>query len=203
LEWRNKTALASALIYLTAVIFICLHAFSFIPVDTWIALYWIVLIFTILNTIGRSFSTESGNAHLLHFHLIKPTVLIIAKLIYNGCISLFLALVAFALFTLFLGNELTSYANFLLTLLLGSTALGFVFTFTAAISARAHGNLVLMSLLSLPVVLPLLILLVTLSERCFATYTLVQNGLYFGAVLLLNIVVIMLSLVLFPYLWHD
>jgi len=203
LEWRNKASLGGAVIYLLTVIFICLHAFDVINPDTWIALFWIVLLFTIINTVGRSFDLESSSSYLYHYHLISPRQLIVSKLLFNGIVAAIMALLAYVVFSLLLGNQLVDKVFFIFTLLLGSIGLSSTFTLMAAITSRSDGNLILMAILSLPIAIPLLILLVQLSERSFSEYSNTDSLYLLLALLLVNLLVSVLSVVLFPYLWRD
>jgi len=203
LEKRNKSVLGSALVYLISVVFICLHAFETIGPDVWTALFWIVLLFTVLNTVGRSFERESGRAYLYHYHLASPIQIITAKLIINALFSVLLALVAFVVFSIFLGSDISNHTYFFLTLVLGAIGIGFTFTLTAAITARVQGNLVLMAILSLPIILPLLIILVKMTGRTFGGYGTASGLPLLGGLVLLNSIIVILSVVLFPYLWRD
>ncbi|MBX2845200.1 MAG: heme exporter protein CcmB [Saprospiraceae bacterium] len=203
LERRNKSIIGSALVYLLSVVFICLHAFETLDPDSWTALFWIVLLFTVLNAVGRSFERESGSAYLYHFHLAKPTQIILAKLFINALFAIILGLFAFGIFVVFLGSSISNYTYFLLTLIVGSAAIGSTFTLTAAITARVQGNLVLMAILSLPLILPLVLLLVKMTSRVFGAYGTSSGLPLLGGLIGFNVLVIILSVVLFPYLWRD
>lgn len=203
LEKRNKSVLGSALVYLLSVVFICLHAFETIGADAWTALFWIVLLFTILNAVGRSFERESGRAYIYHYHLAEPVKIVTAKLIVNALFAIVLAVFAYIVFAIFLGSEISNHTYFGLTLLFGAMGIGFTFTLTAAITARVQGNLVLMAILSLPIILPLLILLVKMTGRTFGVYGTSSGLPLLGGLVLLNAIIVILSVVLFPYLWRD
>lgn len=203
IEWKNKSILISSIVYLFAVVFICVQAFKFVEPDAWNALFWIISFFVILTVTGRSFQSESGNRFSYHFHLVQPQVIIGAKILLNGAFSLFISLIGYLTFTIFLGNELQQPGVFLLVLALGSLGIAFTFTLTSALSARAGGNLVLTSILSLPLILPLLIIVVGLTEFCFTNNELSTRLSQFIGLGLLNLIILVLSSLLFPYLWRD
>ena len=188
--------------YLLSIIFICLHAFELIEPDVWNALFWVIMMFTILSIVGRSFDREA-RTFLYHYHLTKPEVIIGSKLISNALFSLALGCIAYTLFSIFLGNQIQSFSTMFIVLLLGSTALSTTFTISAAMSARLQGNLVLTSILSLPLLLPLLIVIVRLTGRAFSTYSFSQNAILYLALFLLNVIILLISSMLFPYLWRD
>lgn len=203
LEWKNKSVLSTSIIYLIAVVFISMHAFESLDPDVWNALFWMVMMFTLLTVVGRSFDNESENKFIYHYHTIKPQTIIAAKLILNVVYSIGLGCLAYIIFSLFLGNQIQEVSTMLIVLILGCMGIGLTFTLTSAISSRAGGNLVLASVLSIPVLLPLIIVLVNLTSRAFGSYSLLQNlNLYIG-LFLLNLIVGIISYLLFPYLWQD
>ncbi len=203
LEWKDKSVLTSSFIYLVTIVFICIHAFEIVEPDTWNALFWIVLLFTILTITSRSFDAESNQGFGYHFHLVPPQLIIGAKLLLNGFYSIILACIAFLVFSIFLGNDIQSSGSFFLVLVLGASGIGFTFTLTSCLSTRANGNLVLTSVLSLPIILPMLIVIVQLTETCFSRNSLQENWPSYLALLALNSIIVVLSSLLFPYLWRD
>lgn len=203
IEWKNKSIIGSSIVYLISVIFICMHAFEQFDPDVWNALFWIVMMFSVLTVAGRSFQNETGELFLYHYHLAKPEIIVTAKLLLNGIYSIFLSLVAYLFFSIFLGNQIQNSLTMFVALLLGGSGLGFLFTLTSGLSARSSGNLVLTSILSLPILLPLIIIVVQLTERAFANYNFQQNLKLFAGLFLLNVIIIAITYVLFPYLWRD
>ena len=203
IEWKDKSILVSSIVYLLAVVFICVQAFAFVEPDAWNALFWIVTFFTVLSFTYRSFDHEIGSRFAYHYHLAKPQVIITAKLFLNGMFAVLLTFLGYIAFSLFLGNELVKPWLFLGVSLLGGLGIGFTFTLTSALSARAGGNLVLASILSLPLILPLLTILVGLTEFCFTAQPTVSKLPQFLGLLILNIIILVLSSLLFPYLWRD
>lgn len=203
LEWKNKTVIGSSVIYLISVVFISLHAFESIDPDVWNALFWMIMVFSSLTVVGRSFQNESQSLFKYHYHLVKPEVIICSKLITNSLFCLLLGFVAYFIFSIFLGNEIQNQQTILIALILGATGLGCTFTLTSALSSRVNGNLVLTSILSLPLLLPLIIVIIRLTERAFVHYNFQQNLKLYTGLFLLNFIIATVSYILFPYLWRD
>ena len=92
---------------------------------------------------------------------------------------------------------------FILTLLLGSLGLSSVLTMVAAIASRASQNFSLMAILSFPIILPLLATLMKVSGNAMQSTS--WDGVSGMIVILLtiNVAVIALAYLLFPYLWRD
>ena len=74
----------------------------------------------------------------------------------------------------------------------------------SAIAAKAQQNAALIAILGFPVILPQLLLLMRLSKAAFSevfrTGAVLQLS---GLIGLMDILVIVLAVVLFPYLWKD
>ena len=92
---------------------------------------------------------------------------------------------------------------FLMAIFLGSSGFAITFTFVAAISAKADNNSTLLAILSFPLVIPILMTLIKLSANALA----LLNDTSFGndILILLGIDLLLLgvALVLFPFLWRD
>ena len=73
----------------------------------------------------------------------------------------------------------------------------------AGISAKAGNNSTIMAILSFPVIIPLLIVLINLSQQGVIGGTFDASWKDIGVLLAINIVTIAVSLLLFPYLWRD
>ena len=78
-----------------------------------------------------------------------------------------------------------------------------VFTFLAAIAARAQQSTALMAVMGFPIIIPQILLLMKISAIAFSSV--VQAGLWQMIALLigLDIMVVLLAVILFPFLWKD
>jgi len=103
---------------------------------------------------------------------------------------------------LFLGNPIEKAGTFIGLVLLGGWSLSLVFTFLAAIAAKAQQNAAIMAILGFPIIIPQLLLLMRLSNAAFSeTMTVpVTTVLLLVA---LDAMVIVLAVILFPFLWKD
>ena len=112
--------------------------------------------------------------------------------------------ISLLLFFIFLDNPVQYFFRFLGISLLGGISLGLVFTLMSAIAAKAQQNAALIAILGFPIILPQLLLLMRLSKTAFAEVF--KEGAVLqlvGLVSLLDVLVIVLSAILFPYLWKD
>jgi heme exporter protein B len=204
LELKQKYVLNGILLYLVSTVFVTYLAFEdAISPETWNSLFWIILLFVAVNGISKSFLQESAARHLYYYTVASPQSIVLAKILYNLFLMTALSLLAFGFFLLLMGNLVVNVPLFMLTLVLGSLGLASVLTMVAAIASRASHNFSLMAILSFPIVLPLLAMLMKVSRAAMGSMD--WSGLSGFLVILVtvNVAVIALAYLLFPYLWKD
>ena len=204
LELKQKYVLNGILLYLVSTVFVTYLAFeNTITPETWNSLFWIILLFVAVNGISKSFLQESPARHLYYYTVASPQSIVLAKILYNLFLMTALSLLAFGFFLLLMGNQVVNIPLFLLTLVLGSLGLSAVLTMVAAIASRASQNFSLMAILSFPIILPLLGMLMKVSQAAMSSNA--WSGLAGFLVILVTVTgaVIALAYLLFPYLWKD
>lgn len=204
LELKQKYVLNGILLYLVSTIFVTYLAFEdVVDVQTWNSLFWIILLFVAVNGISKSFIQESPARHLYYYTIASPQSVLLSKIIYNLLLMLILSSLAFVFFMLLMGNRVINLPLFLLSLLLGSFGLSSILTMVAAIASRASHNFSLMAILSFPIVLPLLATLMKVSSNALTDNQWSGNQGFIVILLTINVAVILLAYLLFPYLWRD
>ena len=203
-EFREKAALGGIFLYVVSTIFVCFLCFKhIIDPTTWTALFWIILLFASINGVSKSFVQDSKGLQLYYYTLLSPSALIIARIIYNFALLVVLCCICFCFFSLFLGNDLVNNALFLLTLLLGVNGIASILTLISAIASKTQGNFGLMAILSLPLLMPLLITSIKLSNYAYQGIAMAVCYKYLVVLVGLDVIVFTLSLLLFPYLWKE
>ena len=204
LNWRERNVIFSLLLYVLCTSYIAYLSFEgIINERSWIALFWIIVLFAAMNASLQSFKRELNYQALFFYTIARPRAIIIAKIIYNSGLLIFLNLVSYLIYSTFLGNPILDRISFVLCILLGSSALASLLTLIAAIASKTNNNGGIMAVLSMPLLFPLLINLIKTSEMCIIEneFYLVDNQILF--LFLLNIATVLLSYLLFPYLWRD
>ena len=204
LNWRERHTIFSLLLYVLCTSYVAYLSFEgIINERSWIALFWIIVLFTAMNASLQSFKRELNYQALFFYTIANPRAVIIAKIIYNSGLLIFLNLVSYFIYSTFLGNPVLDRISFVICILLGSSALASLLTLIAAIASKTNNNGGIMAVLSMPLLFPLLINLIKTSEMCITEneFYLVDNQIIF--LFLLNIVNVLLSYLLFPYLWRD
>jgi heme exporter protein B len=169
----------------------------------WKGLFWMMQLFICVNAVAKSFLQE-GKERLLYFYTIAGARdFILSKLLFNALLMLVMSLLSLGLFLLMLGDPTTKGLSFVCISALGGISLSLVFTFLAAIAARAQQSAALMAILGFPLVIPQLLLLNKVSTIAFEQV--VQGGLMEMVLLLaaLDAMIIALTIILFPFLWKD
>ena len=140
---------------------------------------------------------------MLYFYSVaSPGDFVLAKLLFNSLLMLVMGLLSLVLFTLFLGNPIEKTAAFIGLVVLGGWSLSLVFTFLAAIAAKAQQNAAIMAVLGFPIIIPQLLLLMRLSKAAIAPLLTIPTDTILLLVAL-DVLVIMLSVILFHFLWKD
>jgi heme exporter protein B len=203
LEWRQKYAISGILLYVLSTVFIIYISFQAVSPQLWNVLFWIIMLFASVNAVVKSFVQESGNRQLYYYQLANPIAILFSKIIYNAALLLMLGVLTFFALGFIAGNPVERAGQFALALFLGSLGFSITFTFVSAIAAKADNSSTLMAILSFPVVIPILLLLVNLSAHAIG---LLQGSMITGDIMLLaavDLILVALGMVLFPYLWRD
>lgn len=206
IEFRQQHAVYGILLYVASTIFILYLAFGTNKPDsvTWNALFWITQLFVVTNAVAKSFLGDSKGRQLYYYSIANPVDYIFSKLIGNVLLMLVLSLVSILLYALLLGNPVQNAIAFFGISLLGGVSLSLVFTLLSAIASKAQQQASLMAILGFPIIIPQLVLLIRLSKSAlgevFRSGVVLQlTGLLIG----LDIMIIVLAAILFPYLWKD
>jgi heme exporter protein B len=201
LEWRHKTALGTIFIYVIGTSFLIYLIFQGdITIPTWIALFWIISLFTTVNAVSKSFIKDANEQFYYLRSIASPLEIVFSKIIYNALLITVLSLVIYAVMILFFNQNISDRRLFLLTVILGSIGFSNLFTLLSAITARTQ-NFVLLAILGFPIILPLLLLIVKMSG--LSDFAIRQKDIYLNlaAIGLLDIITLVLSVVLFSYIW--
>ena len=202
LEIRQQYSFYGVLLYIGATIFVLYMAIETPESNVWNGLFWVIQLFISINAVAKSFLQESRGRMLYFYSIAGPKDFVLAKLLFNSLLMLLMSLLSLALFSLFLGNPVQKAGAFIGLVLLGGWSLSLVFTFLAAIAAKAQQNAAIMAILGFPLIIPQLLLLMRLSNAAFNEVM----SLPVSSVLLLialDAMVILLAVILFPFLWKD
>jgi len=203
IEWRQKHTLFGVLLYVGATVFVVYMMAGQPEARIWNALFWLTQLFVAVNSVAKSFLQEHPNRFRYYFTLVKPVTFLLAKMIYSTVLMILMSLVSLLLYNIMLGAPLVQVGLFVVITVIGSISLSAVFTFLSAIAARAQQNSALMAILGFPLVTPVLVILSKLALSAISPVY--QTGWWGLALVLLglDVLVIVLGLILFPFLWQE
>jgi heme exporter protein B len=207
LDIRRKSIVLGILLYLLSTTFICYLTFSLKSASmsplTWSALYWIIVMFSGVNSVAKSFIGEKKGVDIYLYSVADPHDIILAKIIYNALLCGVMSLVCFGLFSVFFGNPITDMITFSIVLLLAPIAFSGAFTMLSGIASRAGNSNVVMAVLSFPVIISTLLLVVKITKNCIDGLdpSISTNDLLSLAAI--DALLVALSYVLFPFVWRS
>jgi len=203
LEIRQQYSLYGVLLYVASTIFVVYLTMGQPEADVWNSLFWVIQLFVCVNAVAKSFLQENKARMLYYYSIAGARDFIISKLIFNALLMMVMSILSFGIFILFFENPLHNTLQFAGIALLGAVGLSLVFTFLAAIAAKAQQQAALMAIMGFPVIIPQLLLLAKIAKIAFAP--IIQTGLLQMVLLLagFDALVIILAIILFPFLWKD
>jgi heme exporter protein B len=196
LEFRQKHTFYGIVLYIASTVFVIYLSFPDKPdATTWNSLFWIIQLFICVNAVAKSFLQESKGRMLYFYSIVSPAAFIISKIIYNVLLMVLMSSISLLLFFFFLSNPVSNALQFTGIVILGGVSISLVFTLMSAIAAKAQQNAALIAIMGFPIILPQLMLLMKLSKVAVLQLSTLIIGL--------DVLVIAMAVVLFPYLWKD
>jgi heme exporter protein B len=203
LEFRQQYSFYGILLYVASTIFVLYLAMGQPENMVWNGLFWMMQLFICVNAIAKTFLQEGKGRQLYFYSIVSPVIFILARMVFNATLMLLMNLISLLIFAILLGSPFTHPFLFFGISCFGACSISLVFSFLASIAARAQQNAALMAILGFPLIIPQLMLLMRLSTLAFSDVF--QSGLLSIILLLVcfDIMVLLLSVILFPFLWKD
>lgn len=204
LELRQQQNLYGIIVYAASTIFILYLAAGKPDAVSWNALFWITELFIVVNAVVKSFVGEAKGRELYHYTIVHPLEYLSSKMLLNLVYMVLLSIIAMLLFRILLGDPVDNGWHFMGIVILGGIGLSLVFTMLSAIASKARQQASLIAILGFPVIVPQLLLLVRVSKSAYGE--IFKQGVVFQLTSLLtglDILVVIMAMILFPYLWKD
>ncbi len=203
-ENRQRFALNGILLYVASTVYVTYSATRGDAAgSTWTALFWLIMLFAAANAMQRTFVKENTGRFLYFYTLCSPQGIVLAKMAYNSLLTTLVSLLTWLVFSLLMGDQVENKSLFIPALLIGNAGMGALFTFIAALSSKSTQNSTLMAVLGFPVLLPLLLSLVKVSNAAVAGMPTESSTTFLIVLIAMNVLIWALAYVLFPYLWRD
>lgn len=205
-ELRSRYAINTVLAFVGASLLLILFALRAeqLPPTPKSGLVWIVILFSALSSLSRSFvmETERHTFDLLRLHG-KASQVYLGKLCYNFMFTLTVNVCTFIIYLFLLNMPVADSWAFILVLILGTAGLSGVATMLGAIVSQADRKGAIFSVLSIPLLFPLILILVRTTKAALIE-GLTENYLNdFWALLGYAGVTITAGILLFDYIWEE
>lgn len=203
LEWKSPYIIGANLLYVVTTVFITYKVFNKISPPTWSALFWVIFMFVALNITIHSYTREQSKSVLFYYSILHPIELFVTRTLFNFIFLLLTALLLYLVMTIFLISPIVDFKLFFLVLTLSSLAFSIIFSFTSAIAVHTGMRSTIMTILSLPLVLPVILTAVKLT--LVSGNVIMDDGTSSDIMILssINLIMLGIAVILFPYLWRS
>ncbi|MFN5681755.1 MAG: heme exporter protein CcmB [Bacteroidota bacterium] len=157
LDLKKPAVLASAILQMATMTLLAFLSQPQITAKIWNSLYWIILIFCTLQAVSKNFLGVNRARWIYFNQLAAPQAILWSKMIYGWGTMVLLTLANLLLFGFFMGFPIQHPAPYFLNLSLVVAGVSSIFTLIGAIASKANQAGFLAPVLSLPVVLPLIL----------------------------------------------
>jgi heme exporter protein B len=206
-ELRTRYALNALLMFVITTISIILFAIGneAPSVEILSGMLWIVIFFSAMSGMSRSFVSEEERGTVMTLHLIAtPASVYFGKLVFNLVLLLSMNIITVALYLLVVPNFIVQNFNiFVVTLILGTFGLASAATIIAAIIAKSNTKGTLYPVLSFPILLPLLLTVISATKMAIEGMSFNDASGEFRILISYTVVITAVSYLLFDYVWKD
>ncbi len=207
LELRRKAVISGISLYLVSLTFICYITFNLrnnaMNEATWAALFWLAILFSVINSVAKSFIGERKGLHIYYYAVASPQAIILSKIIYNTLLCLLLSAAGYVLFSVFIDNPIRDKVTFAITLLMSSWGFSAALSLISGIASKANNSNVLMAVLSFPVVIAVLLLSIKATKNALDGLEFASSSDELLNLLAINCILTALAYLLFPYIWRS
>ena len=206
LDLKRPAILASAILQMAVMALLSMLSMLSQPekaAKIWNSLFWITLIFCTLQAISKSFLTVSRSRWIYWNQLSSPGQILWSKIIYGWLTMIILTLMNLLLFGFFMGMPVIHMFAYIKILILVTGGISTIFTFIGAIASKANQAGFLAPVLSLPVILPLILLGIKASNKVFNPILVTSVNKDILMLTALDGLILVLSGILFSALWKE
>lgn len=203
LEWRQRYAINGILLHVISSVFVVFLSVKMINPATWNALFWLILLFTSVSAVAKSFISESKGRQLYYYGIANAQSVILSKTIFNSLLMLVISMICLVVFITLMENPVQDMIHYVLATLLGCIGFSATFTMLSSIASKSGNSNLLMPVLSFPIIIPMLLVLIRACKNSMDALDASLIWPHLFVLLAIDVVVIALAYILFPFLWKD
>lgn len=208
-ELRNRLSFLSIALYVFSITYLLYFlmntqgALVKLEVKYWNIMFWIIILYSIIQNCIAQFSKDSPGIYLYYYTLIRAEYFILGKIIYGILYSIVLNILTYLTFSIWFGSPVENLGLFLLTMILSSLSFSILFTLTTAISRGLQNNGILTAILGFPLSIPLITLVAKIAREAFFINPSDQFPLNLSILIGFDVILLILSIILYPYIWTE
>jgi heme exporter protein B len=205
-ELRSRYALNAILAFVGSSLLLMLFALHVDQLEAGpqSGILWIIILFAALLSLSRSFvsETEQNTFSFLRLHATASAVYG-GKLLYNFIFTFVINIVVFILYLFMLGIVPAAVWQLIIILILGSAGLASIATMLAAVVSQADRKGAVFSILSIPLLFPLILILADATKSAFISSKIHLFMENFWAMIGFAGATIAAGFLLFEFIWED
>ncbi|HLP16176.1 MAG TPA: heme exporter protein CcmB [Bacteroidota bacterium] len=206
-EFRTRYALNALMMFVITTLSIILFSFGgeTVPTDVLCGLLWIVIFFSAMSGLSRTFVAEEERGTVMTLQLMThSSTVLTGKLVYNCLLALALNLFIGLAYQIIVPDfTVRTQSIYWTTIVLGSLGLAVASTLLAAIIAKANTKGTLYPVLAFPILLPILLTAIKATKQAADGAFFAEVLQEFQIMLAFAVAYVALSTVVFEYIWND
>ena len=204
LELKARKLIVSAVAQVAAFVLVIYFGLHNPQGVEWTTFFWLITLFASMSGLSRSFLQTQKGLNLYLYQIVSSKEFFVVRTFSNFIYILLVGLSGIVLLYLFYGFVPIPFLPLLLLCLLSAIGFSAIFTFTGSIASGANNAAVLLPLLSVPLLIPLLMVLFTASDLLLIPGASIAD-IYPELLLLgvLDILFFLPGLLLFPQMWGE
>ncbi len=203
IEYRDSHSFLASLLYLIGITYVVYKVFGDLDSPAKVGLVLILLLYTVINIVGNSFSFQGQDRKVYHYTLYKPLEMLTAKFFFNLLKVVIALCILVGLVVILSNSPLKDAGLYFLTLILCATGLTAILTLVSSISSYTNNQGTLVHVMSIPLMIPILLISMRLSliaER-FIVDSATDN--YLMMLIGVDVIFVALLYVFIPYTWKS
>ena len=165
--------------------------------------FWLVMIFTIVNSTSSSFFRDATGRDLYYYSLLHPLVYFTGKLLCSLVTTLFHSLLLTLIFHQVFAYSYMISVHWFAVMFCGVAGMTTLFTLIASMASKTSQSQILAVVLGFPLAIPLLLFILKNLNSIDLVYAQGFNLSSLSSLLIFDGLILGLSLLLFPYIWGD
>lgn len=206
-EFRTRYAISAVMLFVLTTVTMVAFSTAGEKINESIAsgIIWIIMFFGAMTGLSKSFVSEEERGTYLMLQITSnPTAIYFGKLIFNILLSLALNFFGVFLFFIFISSvEILNFLTFFIIIFTGSIAIAGATTIISALIAKANTKNALFPVLSFPILLPIIILGIIVTNQSFLGVDISKSQNDIQLIIAYTGIMITASYFLFDFVWRE